>query len=498
MTSLAPRLKTALTGSAWILPWIFLISHLQVFWRLAPDYQYGWLVLPLAFYLGFRRWPCPNDAKNRGASQLAVVCALLLLPIWWIQAAAPDWSLISYALAGTVIAYTLALVAAHTSWKTAWDLAFPLGFVLCAVPWPQRAETSIIQTLTQLTAAGAVEALQWMGIGAMRQGNLISLDLGTLEISEACCGIRSIQSMLMATLFLGELNRLKLPRRLALIATGLGIALALNLFRNIGLALIASFFGLSTLEQWHDPAGWAILLLSLPLLYLLAWRWRNDPQKKPVPAMDRPTFTMRGILFLGIWFYLVAGGVELWYQAHEWNTPAPRQLNIHWPKKQRAFQFIPVDDRTRDVLLCSNALSASWSKEDDTRWNLTAITWAPRQTSAQFATVHRPEVCLEAAGARFVESKPLLRLPFQGGSLVFEPLEFQTPLGIEYVFFCLFESTDAPAALGQSRWTRVRRAFLGQRNQGEQMVELIVRGSADYQSALESVKTELPGLLSFR
>ena len=97
-----------------------------------------------------------------------------------------------------------------------------------------------------------------------------------------------------------------------------------------------------------------------------------------------------------------------------------------------------------------------------------------------------------------MESKPVLPLALQGGSLVFEPLEFQTPLGTEYVFFCLFESTDAPAALGQSRWTRVRRAFLGQRNQGEQMVELIVRGSADYPSALESVKTELPGLLSFK
>ena len=492
--------KAAFIWSAWILPWVLLIVHLRTFWTLGPDYQYGWAVLPLGIYLLFRRWKSQTHTStgHRGSSGLVVLFALLILPIWWIRAATPDWSLISYALTLTVIAYTLALLANRSSWAAAWRVAFPVCFILCAVPWPQRAETATIQTLTKLIAAGAVEALQWMGIGAVRQGNLVSLGNGTVGISDACSGIRSIQSMLVASLCLGELHALRIPRRLALVGASLAIALALNLLRNIVLALIAHSSGMEALEHWHDRAGWAILLLSLPLLFLTARRWRIVPDAVPTVGIHLRPLPMWSAVTLTIWFCAVAGGVELWYRSHEWHATAARRLEIHWPREKAKFESAPIDDRTRDVLLCSDALGASWTEDDGTRWNLTSITWAPRQTSAQSARVHRPEVCFQATGAQFLGKQHPLPITIPGGALLFEPLEFGVGHESIYVFFCLYEEAnrDERNEVSQTRWTRVHRAFLGQRNLGQQSVELSVQGFADYESALQAVSKKLPTLLS--
>ena len=492
--------KAALIWLAWILPWVLLIVHLRTFWTLGPDYQYGWAVLPLGIYLLFRRWTSLDATSigNRGSSGLAVLFAFLILPIWWIRAATPDWSVISYALAFTVIAYTLALLANRTSWATAWRVAFPVCFILCAVPWPQRAENAIIQTLTKLIAAGAVEALQWMGIGAVRQGNLVSLGNGTVGISDACSGIRSVQSMLVASLSLGELYALRIPRRLALVAASLVIALAFNFVRNIILALIAYSSGMEALEHWHDRTGWAILLLSLPLLFLTARRWQGVRDAVPTVRIPLRPLPMWSALTLTMWFCAVAGGVELWYRSHEWHATAARRLEIHWPGDKAKFETVPIDDRTRDVLLCSEAQGASWTEEDGTRWNLTSITWAPRQTSAQLARAHRPEVCFQATGLQFLGKLQPLPMTIPGGALLFEPLEFEAGHEHVYVFFCLYEEAnrDERNEFIQTRWTRIDRAFLGQRNLGQQSVELSVRGFPDYTSALQAVSKKLPALLS--
>jgi len=494
--------KKAFGWSAWILPWVLLIFHLHTFWTLAPDYEYGWVVLPLGVYLLSRRWTGleANPAGQRGAGSLAVVCAILILPVWWVRAAVPDWSVINYALTLTVIGYTLALVAGRTSWGTAWALAFPIFFILCAVPWPQRAENAVIQTLTKFVAAGAVEALQWMGIGAARQGNLISLANTTVGISDACSGIRSLQSVLVSALALGEIYALRLSRRFALVGASVAMALALNLLRNIILAFLAASSGPAALEHWHDRAGWAILLLSLPLLFLTARRWRNDPPTVATSGIHLPPLPTWSAVTLTIWFCAVAGGVEGWYRVHEFSAINGHRMEVRWPKEKANFANAPIDDRTRDMLLSSEAQGASWTEEDGTRWHLTFMTWAPGRTSAQSARVHRPEVCWQAAGAEFQGKQPAQPIAVSGGELLFEPLTFRAGNEAVYVFYALYEEAnhDDPHELFQSRWSRIGRAFHGQRNLGQQTAEISLRGFTSYESALEAVTRKLPALVALR
>jgi hypothetical protein len=58
-------------------------------------------------------------------------------------------------------------------------------------------------------AGSAVEVLGWVGVPAAEQGNLIEIAAGTVNVNEACSGVRSLQSSFMAALFLGEPCRLE-------------------------------------------------------------------------------------------------------------------------------------------------------------------------------------------------------------------------------------------------------------------------------------------------
>lgn len=498
----------------WLAPWMFLVAHLHTFWTLSPEYQYGWCVPPMALYLLFRRWPSLVQADSaivdsaspggRLAARLAGVCALLLLPLWWIRGATPDWSAVSYGLAALVAIYTLCLWAWRKNWAFAWELAFPVCFILCAVPWPQRFETFVIQSLTRIIAAGTVETLQWLGIGAVQMGNLVSLSSGTIGISEACSGVRSIQSMIVATLCLGEIYRLKWTRRLGLSVSGLLLAMGLNLLRNVTLSLIGATYGIEALERWHDSAGWTILFISLPPLFFLARRWRAEEptaeEGEPAAMATGRAFPRWAVTTLALWFMGVAAGVEAWYRVHEWNARPTQKLAVHWPEERPHFTEIPVADHTRDVLLCTDIRSVGWTESDGSTWTMTSARWAPRQTSAQSARVHRPEVCLQATGSRYIGTQPNVRLEIPGGALAFDPIEMRWGNEPVYYFYCLYEEAnrDVRNDAALTRWNRIRRAFYGQRNLGQQTVEVGVRGYRDYASAREAAVKEMPGLLSLQ
>jgi hypothetical protein len=286
-----------------------------------------------------------------------------------------------------------------------------------------------------------------------------------------------------------------------LVLVGIALALILNAARNVLLAFIAATGGIANMERWHDPAGWLILLVSLPPMFLLAGCLRGAPSSTASAQVERrirwrPLPGFQAVVF-GVWFIGIFAAVELWYRAHEPNVMVFRPLEFQWPNQQAHFQVNPIADRTRDVLLCSSIRSASWEEEDRARWIMTSVEWAPRQTSPQFARVHRPEVCLQATGMTLIRKMPAVRFGLKEGSLQFESLELRHDERPVYVFFTLYEGTnrDDVSQTDETAQSRVQRAIHGQRNAGQQMVEIQVAGYPSYEAAAEAFARRLPSLI---
>ena len=182
-----------------------------------------------------------------------------------------------------VIAGNLAMLF---GWNGARHFAFAFAFILFSLPIPSFIYSPIVVGLQKVVAVINVELLNLAGVAATQSGSLIHLPAGTVGIDEACSGIRSMQSTIMATLFIGYLTLKSLPLRVMLFALGIGLAIFGNLIRSLFLSFVANAQGVQSIEKFHDAAGWSILLFTAAgvagLALLLARVEKRSHSKMPV------------------------------------------------------------------------------------------------------------------------------------------------------------------------------------------------------------------------
>src|SRR6266513_1610079 len=94
--------------------WLWLFFHLQVEWSLNPQYNYGWAVPFLALLMFWFRWqrrPNPDPRPASLGKWAAWLILALLLPLRVVEEANPDWRLLSWVLALSVVAFSLLSLA---------------------------------------------------------------------------------------------------------------------------------------------------------------------------------------------------------------------------------------------------------------------------------------------------------------------------------------------------------------------------------------------------
>lgn len=498
------RSRQFLWLAALIAPWALVVLRLHGFWASDPQYAYAWSVPFLAAVLAILRQPTQPPREPAGSAPIFLtLSAALILPALLIQEAAPDWSVANWslALAATVVTFLFLLRSGGPRWAS-WYL-FPLLFLLTAIPWPQRFDLWLTQSLMQKVAAITVEILGWLDIPAFRDGNLIRLPTGAVGIDEACSGIRSLQAMLMVSLFLGDLYRLATLRRIALVAAGLAIAFIGNVIRTTFLSTIGAHSGINAIHAWHDPAGFSVLCFGLAGVWLVALLWREHTSSiNPTgpAALRSPLLPTLLPIALILWLISTQATVEFWYRAHESNAPAPH-LAFSWPDHEADFHPVLIPDSTRHVLLFTSGDSAAWRDPVGRDWSAWHLIWAPGRTSTQSARMHRPETCLESTGAILVRDFGHEDIPIPGGALSCREYLFQKEGAPLYVLFSLFEQHPAdrdPSKMLQdwSGWSRVQRALAGQRNLGQESVEIALTPLPTDPNPITLLKARLSTLVS--
>ena len=497
-------LNRLLTWAAIILPWGMLVAYLQVFWTYSPQYQYGWLVVPLGLRLFFLRWHSlagRTRTHGIGASGTTVLFASLMAPIWFIRQATTHWSIPGYGLTVLVVAYSFAILALMGGWRLARQMAIPILFIFCAVKLPLTPEQWMIQSLSRFVACSSVEVLHLFGIPAVHSGNLVVLSKGIIGISEACSGINSLQSLFMVAIFLGEERRMRIALRLSLVGLGVALSLGFNILRILILSLVCLYNGMTNFEQWHDNAGWSILLVSLGIMVFVAnelgGKVKTDGSGPP-PALRRVPTWMAAALTAG--FLFTIAGSEAWYGMHDTATRDTRHVEIRWPKARPSFTPIDVPNRVRDITLCTDGQSGRWTEDDGTDWTLSLLKFGGGvKGTSQWAPMHTPDICFPSAGMPLKRTYPQTRYTIPGGQLTFQCWEFARPGSPVFVFYCRHNegNPNMSDAFLQDMFG-VNRALQGERNLGQQTIEFAINGYDDYEKALKVFKAKLPGFLSLK
>jgi exosortase len=521
--------------------WWVLFNELRVEWAVNPQYSYGFVVPLLCLGLLFYRWrSAPMELPNALPSPSALspgsrlvsgpfifwasfcLLALPLLPLRLLLEATPGWRVLLLIMAALAIGLTL--LALYTARGPAWarHFAFPICFILVAVPWPHTIEIPIIQGLTQANATLVIEVMGVLGIPAVQHGNLIEVGAGTVGIDEACSGIRSFQSGLMIALFLGEFFRFRLWQRLLLVPAAFLVAFFFNLCRTSILTWLAATKGLDAISQYHDQAGVTILLACTAVMWVFALILKKleSPASQPSPPAAQPsaspalgtenplpaTTSSRSPLatfsiVLLLWLLFVQAGVELWYASHEHRSAKVPEWTLNWPPKESSFREVPVSDVARQMLSYDQGHAGVWN-DDSVQWQMFYFRWFPGRLSLISARGHNPSVCLVAAGKELRDFGDN-RSPIALGPIVFPFRRYEVMEGgrIVHVFHCLWEEHAAGAYyefdpnLTQLQ-SRLLAAWHGRRNLGQRSLEFMLAGIEDPKAAEAALIAQLQKIIS--
>ena len=494
--------------------WISLIRQLWLEWSTNEDYSYGFVVPLLALYLFSKRWddrpePRKPEIPDTTIVMLLSILSVFLLPIRLIQESNPEWRLVSWFLAGVVVAVSLGLIyfVGGKSWAA--HFAFPVAFIFTAVPWPTVFEAPLTGLLMRFGAGASVFLLNWMGIPATQNGNVIEAAGGLVGISEACSGIRSLQITLMISLFFGELYRFGALRRLILLLLVGVVALTCNLGRTFFLAWMSVHYGNAVMEKWHDTAGFAVLAIALTSFWGVAgWMNRSRVMPETSVAARKPgaprAWPIGFLVGFMVWFLAIQAATEIWYRVNESSRPAAVPAwGVTWPESRPGFHQIEIPDRTRAILKFSSGRQASWSDGGRLNWSVFFFQWAPGRTSAILAKLHKPEICLPAIGCHLVRSGDIRVVSVNGRPILFHSYVFEQNQRLIYVWWCLWEGDGSPRAtefFQVDETTNDYKAILasvlaGRRNAGQQILEIALSGARSDAEADAALAGLLPGLI---
>jgi exosortase len=253
----------ALTPAWLAMTW--LVFKAQWFWNHQPDLQFGWIVLMLCAYLFWEAWETRPPARFQWQPfwLLLAGCGLSLMFVVQIFQAACGSNAASVAgLALAIMMLVLGNLGYVFGARGCRHFGFAFVFLLIALPMPSVVHNLVVGGLQSKITALNVETLNLLGIPAERVGSLIRLPSCTVGVDEACSGIRSLQSTLMATLFIGHLTLKRMGLKGLLVFFGLLLAIFGNFIRSLFLSYTANAKGLHALEAMHDTAGWSILLFT--------------------------------------------------------------------------------------------------------------------------------------------------------------------------------------------------------------------------------------------
>jgi exosortase len=159
--------------------------------------------------------------------------------------------------------------------RIAW---FPILFLVCALPWPPLAYSKVATPLQNLAANCAVVTLNLTGVEAQQIGTKICIGgtpgvpLRTLNVAEACAGMRSLMTFISVGAALAFLSSRPLWQKLIIVFSAIPIAIFCNVIRVSGQGLLDHYVSHELSESFaHQFVGLIMLIPAFFLLLLVGW-----------------------------------------------------------------------------------------------------------------------------------------------------------------------------------------------------------------------------------
>jgi exosortase len=238
-----------------------ILRELVHVWATNDDMGHGFFVLPVAAFIAWRRRNLltaePARSNPWGLAILAWGC---------LQA-------IAATLAAELYTQRLAVVITLTGMVfylggRAWlrILRFPLFLLLFMIPIPQIIYSQLTFRLQETATILAEMILNVIGIPVLRSGNLLELPSQTLNVAEACSGIRSMLALAFLALVYAYFREDRRWVRGLLFLCSVPIAIGANAIRVAVTGVLSQMNNEWATGVYHEAEGYVVFAIALAAL----------------------------------------------------------------------------------------------------------------------------------------------------------------------------------------------------------------------------------------
>jgi exosortase len=268
-----PTLNAAASGIVWwqagLLLAVVIFLYYPILTRLAwdwwndPEASHGILVPLFSLYVVWhtrRQW-AGLSARPAWWGLIAITGALAIMVTGVLAT--------EFFLSRSSFVFLLAGLAIYfLGWTYFRALLFPWAFLFLMIPIPALLFNHIAFPLQLLASRLASGALELIGVPVLREGNVMQLANTTLEVAEACSGIRSLLSLVTLAVIYGYFLEKRIYRRAIFAIVAVPIAVVANALRVVGTGALAHYWDPQKAEGFfHTFSGWVIFVIAMFMLF---------------------------------------------------------------------------------------------------------------------------------------------------------------------------------------------------------------------------------------
>lgn len=238
------------------------LLRLSAAWWSDAEYSHGLFCVPVAAAIVW--WRRDELARlRRVPSRAGLFGAGVAIALLWLGTLGAELFLTRASL----LLFIASTVVYLFGWRHLRAMAFPLAIVALSIPIPAILMTHITLPLQFAASSAAETTLAAIGIPVLREGNVLLLPDATLQVAEACSGVRSMMSLLVIGVVVARITDHHLLTRMAIVAAAIPVTIAVNAVRVTATAVATEYYGVAAAQGvLHEALGVILFFASAILL----------------------------------------------------------------------------------------------------------------------------------------------------------------------------------------------------------------------------------------
>lgn len=234
-------------------------------WSTDANFSHGFLIPPIALYMVWM-----NRDRLAGLVPQPSNWGLIIIGLGMVCHLAGHAGAELFLMRFSMVVTLAGMVVFFWGWGALKILMVPLAYLVLMIPIPAIIWNKIAFPLQLMAARLSAETIMMIQIPVFREGNILNLANTTLEVVDACSGLRSLTSLIALTGVFAYLAPFGLIKRWILFFSAVPIAIAVNVIRLTITAAMAYWIDPETAHGFlHDMSGLVVFAGALGLVYLV-------------------------------------------------------------------------------------------------------------------------------------------------------------------------------------------------------------------------------------